>query len=69
MEKILEKIDQSKWLDVIFVELESIWVLVALAVLAEDAKSKCPVVEPMEHHCNYPDCIDYVVHSVNTFLL
>lgn len=66
MEKILERIDQLKWLDAIFVEPELIWVLVALAAMVEDAKSMCLVVEPTGHHCNYPGCIDYGVHSVNT---
>lgn len=67
MEKILVKIDQSKWLAVISVELVSIWALAALAVMVQDAKLMCLAVEPMGLHCNCLDCIGYAVHSVNTF--
>lgn len=68
MEKILAKIDQLKWLDVISAEPESISVWVALVVMAVDAKLMCLVVEPTGHRCNCPGCIDYAVRSVNTFL-
>lgn len=65
-EKILAKIDQSKWLDVIVAELVSISVLVVPVAMVADVELMYLAAVPMEHHCNYPGCIDYVVHSVNT---
>lgn len=66
MEKILERNGQSKWLDVIFVELVSILVLVALEVMVEDVKLMCLVVEPMVRQCNYLGYNGCAFHSVNT---